>query len=205
MPLPHFAPLRLDQISNPFSHSDCLFELKYDGFGALLYLEKGRSRLLSRNGRIHFRFARLAAALSAGLGVHDAVLDGEIVCLDDQGRPQFARRLPGRQQPCFAAFDLLWLNGQDYRPMPLLARKTMLARIVPDRSTKIFAVQHRIEAGVELFAEACRNDMGGIVAKHSRSPYRLLKGHSPWLKIKNPGCSHAAGRRDLLGRGRTER
>ena len=78
--------------------------------------------------------------------------------------------------------------------MPPIARKAMLVRLVPGRSTAIFAVQHQVEAGVELFAEARRKGLAGIVAKHSRSPYRLLKGQPPWLKIKASDRSCPTGR-----------
>jgi bifunctional non-homologous end joining protein LigD len=107
----------------PFSHPDWLFEIKHDGFRALAYVENGTARLLSRNGNWFKSFPVLCDSLASDLRVRSAVLDGEIVCLDKQGHTQFNQLLYRRGDPCFYAFDLLFLNGRDLRKLPLIERK----------------------------------------------------------------------------------
>ena len=81
------------------------------------------------------RFAPLAAEIAVALaGVRNAILDGEVVCLDsDDGRPLFNALLHRRSEPCFVAFDCLWLDGRDLRRLPLIERKRVLRRIIPRR------------------------------------------------------------------------
>jgi bifunctional non-homologous end joining protein LigD len=84
--LPHFVPIRLARIREPFDSPDWIFELKYDGFRALAYIERGSARLVSRNGNVFRSFPDLCADVGRALdGVVSAVLDGEIVCLDASG------------------------------------------------------------------------------------------------------------------------
>jgi hypothetical protein len=110
-----FAPLRLTRVPEPFDHRAYLFELKYDGFRALAFVEHGRARLISRNGNTFRRFAPLAASLVPALRARHAVIDGEIVCLDADGRADFDALFYRRRPPVFVAFDLLALNGKDLR------------------------------------------------------------------------------------------
>jgi ATP-dependent DNA ligase len=97
-------------------------EIKFDGFRALAYIEDGRCRLVSRRQHEYKSFRTLQSGL-AGLPVENAVLDGELVCPDQFGRPQFYELLFRRADPYFYAFDLLWLNGEDMRELQLLKRK----------------------------------------------------------------------------------
>lgn len=117
-----FPPADLIQLPAAFDHNDFIFELKMDGFRALAYVDGGRARLISRKGNEYRRFNDLVAAISK-LG-HEAVLDGEIVCLDDRGRPQFYDLLRRRGEPIFYAFDLLWLDGEDLRARRLLSARS---------------------------------------------------------------------------------
>jgi bifunctional non-homologous end joining protein LigD len=144
-----------------------MWKLKLDGFRSLAYLEKNDCRLISRNLRTFKRCDPLSASLAKQLKVKDAILDGEIVCLDEQGRPQSAPLLFRRCDPVFAAFDILWLNGEDLRATPLVQRKRQLARVVPscgDHLLRVDAVEGR---GIELFALACEQDLQGVVGKWS--------------------------------------
>jgi bifunctional non-homologous end joining protein LigD len=87
---------------SPFDHPDWIFELKYDGFRALAALRDGGAQLISRNGHPFASFSDLSKQIAAALhGVNDTVLDGEIVCVDSSGRPQFTDLLRG--DPCFFA------------------------------------------------------------------------------------------------------
>ena len=108
-----------------FDDADWLFELKYDGYGALAVIEHGRAQLLSRNGHPFASFSGLAESISDSLPNVRAVIDGEICSLDRRGRPQFKNLLFHRgNPPCFFAFDLLTCDGKDLRTERLLDRKT---------------------------------------------------------------------------------
>src|SRR5262250_792343 len=124
-----FQPMPLLKRRLPFDDPDWLFELKYDGFRALAVIEHGRAQLISRNGHPFASFADLAEQIAASLpNLKQAVLDGEIVCIDKKGRPQFRDLLFRRVTPCFFAFDLLTCNGKDWRRETLTDRKQELRR-----------------------------------------------------------------------------
>jgi bifunctional non-homologous end joining protein LigD len=113
----------------PFDHPEWVFELKYDGFRSLAVIQNGRCQLISRNGHSFNSFATLRQSISSELP-HEGqtVLDGEIVCLDKRGRPQFRELLFHRAEPYFCAFDLLMDNGRDLRMEKLADRKHELRR-----------------------------------------------------------------------------
>jgi bifunctional non-homologous end joining protein LigD len=92
----------------PFDDPEWLFDLKYDGFRALCYLEQGRSRMVSRSGNLMTRFEGLGDQIVASLDVSDAILDGEIIAADETGRPQFYDLLRATRAPAYVAFDLPW-------------------------------------------------------------------------------------------------
>jgi len=102
-----------------------IFELKQDGFRGVAYVFEDQCKLVSRKNNAYKSFAPLQAAI-ARERVKDAILDGDIVCLDSDGRSLFKELLHRRGSPIFYAFDLLWLNGRDLRHLPLLERKRML-------------------------------------------------------------------------------
>src|SRR5690348_13933656 len=115
MGLPRIQPIRPTWRKDPFDDADWLFEVKYDGFRALCYLEPRRSRLISRNGNIFDRLDSLAGRLEAAVDVDDAVIDGEVIVADETGRPQFYDLQRGSRTPPYVAFDLLRVNGVDLR------------------------------------------------------------------------------------------
>jgi bifunctional non-homologous end joining protein LigD len=98
--------------SKPFDSPDYIFELKHDGFRAIAYIDDGNADLVSRNQN-RFAFGALKIAL-AQLPVRNAILDGEVICLDKNGVSQFNKLLARKTPPIFYAFDLLWLNGKDF-------------------------------------------------------------------------------------------
>ena len=87
--LPSFQPMPVGRSPRPFSHPDWIYEIKWEGFRSLAYLEDGHCKLVSRNGNEFKSFAALNLALPLECGAQDAVLDGEIVCLDKTGTSQF--------------------------------------------------------------------------------------------------------------------
>jgi bifunctional non-homologous end joining protein LigD len=107
-------------VRQPFNHPDFLFELKHDGFRALAHIWNGKCELVSRKRNAYKSFQGLRANL-AKLKVNNAVLDGEIVSLDSEGRSIFNELLHRKGFPAFYAFDLMYLNGRDLRQLPLTA------------------------------------------------------------------------------------
>jgi bifunctional non-homologous end joining protein LigD len=179
----------------PFSRAGWLFELKHDGFRMLAAGGGGEARLLYKRGRDATRiFPELARAV-ADLPFRSLLLDGEVVVLDDQGRPDFqklqrrglgTRPIPLAQAAAEPAalfvFDLLACEGFDLRPLPLAARKALLRRVVPGDG--LLRVSEEIpERGEDLYAAVAGMGLEGIVAKRAASPYRA--GYSAdWLKVR---------------------
>jgi bifunctional non-homologous end joining protein LigD len=199
-----FQPMPLRKKNRAFNHPDWLFELKYDGFRALAPIRAGRCQLISRNGNPFASYSGLTQAIVESLqDANDAVLDGEIVCLDKRGHPQFHDLLFHRGHACFFAFDLLW-NGKDRRRDALADRKQELRRLlarVPASSPLKF-VDHVDGSGIPLFERVCKLDLEGIVAKHKDAPYVIEREHSTWFKIRNPNYSQMVGREKLIERER---
>jgi bifunctional non-homologous end joining protein LigD len=188
-----------------FDHPDWLFELKYDGFRALAVIQAGRTQLVSRNGHPFMSFAHLGDSIAADLNLKGkTVIDGEIVCVDRRGRPQFKDLLFHRGTPCFFAFDLLMLSEKDCRTQRLIDRKQELRRLfasVPADSLFKYA-DHIDTEGTILFQRTCKLDLEGIVAKHKFSPYVSDRESSTWFKILNRGYSQKQGREVLFERDR---
>jgi ATP-dependent DNA ligase len=102
MPLPQFQPIPLGCAREPFSHSEWVFEVKWDGFRSLVHIDRGVCRLISRTGNQFKSFPALAETLPVELRAGSAILDGEIVCLDRHGKTQFRDLLFRRGEPRFA-------------------------------------------------------------------------------------------------------
>jgi bifunctional non-homologous end joining protein LigD len=138
--------------------------------------------------------------LSVALGklpVENAILDGEVICLDANGVSQFNHLISRKHEPVFDVFDLLWLNDKDLRRLPLLERKQQLEKLIKkSRCREILYAHHILANGVGLFEEICARDLEGIIAKRKRGVYR--DDGKDWLKIKNPSYSRAEGRYELL-------
>lgn len=195
--LPRVAPIVPTTRPQPFSHPAWLFEPKYDGFRGMLYLTRTGCTLYSKRGNVMRRFADLARQLGAELPRREVILDGEIIAIDDEGRINFWDLMRGRGTLAYAAFDLLWLNGQDLRELPLARRKRRLERLVPASAGALNRVPCFDREGGELFDAACRLDLEGIVAKRKTDGY---SGDTAWYKIKNPTYTQAEGRAELFER-----
>ncbi len=189
--LPRIAPAILQHFPIPFDHPDWLFELKLDGFSAAAYIEDGNCRLISRKEHAYKSFPRLCEAITR-LPVKQAVLDGEVVCLDAHGRPVFDRLFYRQGTPFFYAFDVLRFDGRDLQSLPLVKRKKLLKQMVPAGSTVRY-LDHVEEHGTALFRLVCERDLEGIVAKYARGKYNEPPA---WLKIRNPNYTQMSGRRE---------
>ena len=106
--LPQIEPILVERRPQPFSHPDWVFEPKYDGFRGVLYLGPRLAVFGSKRGNVLTRFDTLAAQLQAELPVRTAILDGEVVALDAEGRQDFYALMRGEGRLHYAAFDLLW-------------------------------------------------------------------------------------------------
>ena len=137
--------------------------------------------------------------------IEQAVLDGEIVCVDDSGRPQFRNLLFHRgNPPCFFAFDLLTCDGHDLRTERLLDRKQELRRLLARSpvTSPLKYTEYIDGCGMVLFQRVCELDLEGVVAKQKSAPYITEREHSTWFKILNREYSQMQGREELFERER---
>ncbi len=191
------APLMLAETSDKaFSDPAWLFELKLDGYRLLAARERDAAHLFSRNGNdLSASFPEVSRAVAA-LPISGLVLDGEVVALDETGRPSFqrlqqraklTRALDIRQATVnipvtFYAFDLLAAEGFDVRPLPLVVRKQLLRKLLAPAGAIRF-LDHFEGDGEVLYQQVQKLGLEGILAKQANSPYRA--GRSPaWLKIR---------------------
>jgi ATP-dependent DNA ligase len=164
----------------PFDHAEWLFELKFDGFRAAADTVRGRP--FSRNGEPLRRFEAVLDLLPKG-----HVFDGELVVLDDAGRPRFNALMFGRGRPPYVAFDLLEAHGIDLRPLPLWERKAMLGAIGKRAESWIALTNGIVGDGRALYRAVVDADLEGIVATRLADAYhpKLAK----WHKVLNRGYS----------------
>jgi bifunctional non-homologous end joining protein LigD len=182
----NIAPMLASRAEKAFNHPDWIFEIKWDGYRGIAEVQRRSVRLYSRNHlSLKERFPSIADALTR-LG-HDAVLDGEIVVLDEQGRAQFQflqnYRGPRKGVLVYYVFDLLYLDGYDLRTLPLLRRKELLPSIIKNLPN-VRVSEHVAEHGTALFDAVAKRQMEGIVAKLANSQSVPGQRSKAWLKIK---------------------
>lgn len=169
----------------PFDDAGWVFEDKYDGFRMIAKVERGKVNLYSRNGQIITQsYVDVARALEGVDG--DAVIDGELVALDENGVSHFqllqnARRNEAKLLYC--AFDIMTHDGEDLRGRTLLERKERLRDVLPRNRLLAFS-RHRRKSGTKFFEEAERKGLEGIMAKRAGSKYFSGARTADWLKIK---------------------
>lgn len=169
-----------------------------DGFRALAYVEGHHCTLVSRNGNVFKSWPQLAEEIAHAVRAHDAILDGEIVCLDPDGRSNFKNLVLRREWPFFMAFDVLACEGEDLTLLPLIERKRRLRRIMPRVVSRLVFMDSIEERGVDLFSAACDRDLEGIVGKWKQGTYGRDGTSTSWVKIKNPAYSQMEGRHELF-------
>lgn len=167
-------------------------EVKLDGYRLIARLDHGKVRLFTRKGNDWTsRIATLPAAF-AELNVESALIDGELVALNEKGDADFQSlqntlSLEGESALSFCAFDLLYLNGVDLRGAALVDRKAVLKALLEARGADVAAAirfsDHVVGRGREFFDEVCKLGLEGIISKRASAPYRSGRGRD-WLKIK---------------------
>ncbi len=186
-PMPQAVrPMLATVVKEPFDHPDWIFEVKWDGYRAVAEIRDGAVSLYSRNGiSFNKKFSPVAESLRKFR--FDAVLDGEIVVLDDQGRSDFQKlqhyQDSGSGHLIYYVFDLLYFQGHDLTGLPLLRRKELLKKILPS-SPKIRFSDHIAKEGVLFYRVSKEKGLEGIIAKHSQSVYETGKRSRQWLKVK---------------------
>ncbi|HXH39401.1 MAG TPA: DNA ligase, partial [Thermoanaerobaculia bacterium] len=167
----------------PGDATNWAYELKYDGFRAVVGIVDGKVAMWSRNELdLAPRFPAVAAALTK-LKLPAAVLDGEIVVLDEHGAPRFQLLQQGDRRELLFVFDILWLDGRDLRKRSYDERRALLEKTLK-RTPAAVKVAEKIEtSGDEALARARKSGWEGIIAKRRTSVYEPRRSKE-WLKIK---------------------
>jgi bifunctional non-homologous end joining protein LigD len=179
-------PMLATAIDQPFDRAGWLFEVKWDGYRAIAEVAGGEVRLYSRNNQsFEEKFAPVVETLR-DLG-REAVLDGEIVVVDNTGKANFQLLQnylnSQRGNLVYYVFDLLYLDGHDLRSLPLLRRKELVTRIIAGLPN-VKLSDHVLERGLAFFEAVSGQHLEGMVAKDGKSRYHAgIRGQS-WLKIK---------------------
>ena len=190
-------PMLATSIDTPFDSPDWLFEIKWDGYRAIAFLEHGRVRLVSRNQNDLTAQYEDLHDLPRFVKARSAILDGEIVALDENGRSSFSlmqqrtgfrergRRVAAKPEVpvLYYVFDLLYLDGYDLRRIPLGQRKETLSSILVIPNDTVRFSEHFVANGNALFNVARQKGLEGILAKRCASFYEERRSRE-WAKIK---------------------
>ena len=196
-PIPTIVrPMLATLTDHPFSSDDWLYEIKWDGYRSIAFLDGGDVRLVSRNQNEMTSLYPELQDIATHIKAKQAVLDGEIVAFDDEGRPSFSlmqqragirsgikRSRPNAEIPVlYYVFDLLYLDGYDLMKVDLEKRKDILKSIISESDILKYS-DHFVGEGEELFAAAKEKSLEGIVAKRRTGCY-VQKRSREWLKMK---------------------
>ena len=189
-------PMLAESVEKPFDGAEWLFEIKWDGYRAIAFIADGKVRLVSRNQNdLTPRYPELKD-MAKFIHAKTAILDGEVVALDEEGKASFSlmqqrtgfrpggKRAVGNSDVpvLYYAFDLLYLDGYDWRRVPLEERKRKLASLLVAGDVLRYS-DHYEERGKALFEMAQKTGLEGIVAKKRASFYEERRSRE-WLKIK---------------------
>ena len=192
--LPRFVSPMLARSAKPFDSDKHLFEIKWDGIRALVFVESGKYRLFTRRGNeISSQFPELCFLSELPSGT---ILDGEIVLLRDNlpdfaavltrlqaGSPIKITTLSQSNPAIYVLFDVLSKNYESLMHLPLTQRREILRDIVGDAQNRRLIMSKGITGrGSEYYKNVCKMNLEGVMAKRLDSPY--LPGKRKWLKIK---------------------
>jgi len=189
-------PMLAESAQEPPQGDDYVYEVKWDGIRALISLDEGELRIRSRSHRdLTYAFPELKVPEEA-FRANGALFDGEIVCLDDEGRPIFidamhriqqktenaVKRAQKRHPAVCYLFDCLYLDGRQITQEPLERRRAWLKDLI--RPGSAYRMSETVDDGQALFEAAKQMGLEGIVAKERGSSYYPGRRSSVWLKIK---------------------
>ncbi len=199
-PMPDFIPpMKATLATHPFTDPDWLFEVKWDGYRVEAVVREGSVRLWTRRRQDASVYFPDLATATGWIEAEEAIVDGEVVALDEDGRPRFSLlqdhtgirtgRSPGGKRHgkpatiVYEAFDLLHLDGRSLLGVPLEDRKRLLhSRLRPHPMVRYAG--HVETDGIAFFEAARQQEVEGIVAKLRRSPYEPDRRSKAWLKLK---------------------
>ena len=184
-PAGFILPCRPRLVDKPPTDAGWLHEVKHDGYRILTRKDGSRVTLWSRYGtNFTDRLPKIAEAICS-LAAESALIDGEAVAVRSDGHSDFAalRTKAGSARACLVAFDLLNLNGEDFRKRPIEERRAALSPLVAGVGGILFS-DALVAEGALVFAKACELGLEGIVSKRAGSLYRSGASRS-WLKSKN--------------------
>ena len=189
--MPRFRPPQLATLSTtPPSGPEWLHEIKFDGYRVLAAMAGGSAKLYTRSGLDWTEKFRGVAEAVAQLPARSALIDGEVVAPDENGRTDFGRlqrALDGSGETLrYYAFDLLELDGEDLAGLPLIERKRGLAALLSDAPDVILYSDHIIGDGREILEQTCRMRLEGIVSKRADKSY-ISRRTPGWIKSKCSG------------------
>jgi bifunctional non-homologous end joining protein LigD len=187
--LPRFVEPQLTHlVEQPPSGANWVHEVKFDGYRLQLHVEDGKARLFTRKGLDWT--AKFGAIAKAAAKLPDSILDGEVCALDHNGAPDFAALQAAlsdgkSENLIYFAFDLLFVDGEDLRPLPLSTRKARLEGLLKavHAGSHLRFVEHFASGGETVLQSACRMNLEGIVSKRLDAPYAAGRGDS-WTKSK---------------------
>jgi bifunctional non-homologous end joining protein LigD len=179
-------PMLATLVNEPFDREGWLYEVKWDGYRAMSFLNKNKVEIKSRNDKSFSEKFYPVTRVLAELNLH-AVLDGEIVVLNENGISNFGALQNWRSEAdgdlYYYVFDLLWLDGRDLTQIPLTERKNILEKLIPDNG--ILKISRAFtDSGIDFFASAKKLGLEGIIAKKADSVYQPGDRTDLWLKIK---------------------
>lgn len=180
-------PMLATLLREPFDDPDWVYEVKWDGYRALAFLNKGEVELKSRNDKpFNEKFYPIPKILAKWK--FDAVLDGEIVVLNKKGLSDFGALQNWRSEAdgdlIFYLFDILWLNGKNLMDFPLSERQAILQATIPTDDDRVRISKVFTASGIDFFHAAHKMGLEGIIAKNSSSVYLPDFRSKDWLKIK---------------------
>ncbi|HVG24296.1 MAG TPA: non-homologous end-joining DNA ligase, partial [Thermoanaerobaculia bacterium] len=167
----------------PKNDDDWHYELKYDGFRAVIAISAGKVSMLSRNELdLAPRFPRMYDALQK-VKAKEVVVDGEVVVLDEKGAPRFQLLQQGSGKERLILFDILWLDGEDLRRRPYEERRKILQKTFARPPANIYVAESLEMSGEKALALAAKGGWEGIIAKRKGSIYETRRSKE-WLKVK---------------------
>lgn len=179
-------PMLATLVNNPVDDEHWLYEIKWDGYRAVAFQNKGKLELKSRNeNSYNEKFYPIYNALKE-LKLN-AVLDGEIIVVNNKGTADFSALQNWKSEAdgdlMYYVFDILWFQGYDLKNLPLTARKQILEKVILDHPL-IRISKHFNTSGTEFLAAAVKMELEGVIAKHKDSTYETNHRSGNWLKIK---------------------